>query len=587
MKTLASGTGATGSGKVFAVDPMVSSGNSLLSPTSTTVGNFSTSVTLQNLTGKGVLEGSFVTVIDGQSCEFDFNAYSTSNDFQFDYSNKAFQEVTAYHAGDRFRSELNSINALLPTGSETIVSNCMDEDNAYYQRYQLLDGSIYGEVCLGNSQESFGAHYADDSTVVIHELQHGTTGKAYSSTEDLNQLFYDEAGSLNEAISDFMAMTFLEPQTTGFDTRIFSRWALGSFFGADSYNRGGHKCPEYDATFPTCSGYALGAAGFDAATNRASYAYPDGLSWKFAKDFTGPGFLQSAFYGNPSHEQIHNNAPLMAGALYDMYDGLKAENGGNQQIAFQKSAKVVIEALKLATKPTVSNRTPVTFRSFASTVNTTAGLLGYTAGEQTAITNALTARGLLGGSTLAASWASVGTGSTEAAGVKIVDNPNTLKSWIASAFGSNMSAVVTHTTATGLNNRLNAGEVVAIWFDIKNDSTITAGGINVKAQSLDPDVTFLDGHYNYGYISSTEAQIMYSKINGSAIVTALGTGTGAYSISTENRYFKTNPYYASTYRTALWMKVSSTASPKTVTIRLTLTPSNGATTTVDFPVTIY
>lgn len=588
VKETTSGLASTAPAKVFHPDPMVESGNPVLSPTSSTVGNFARSVTLQNLTGKGVLEGSYVTVIDGQSCAYDFNAYSETGEFEFDHSNKAFQEVTAYYAGDRFRSELAAVNALLPAGSETIVSNCMDEDNAYYQRYLLNNGSIYGEVCLGNSQESHGAFYADDAGVVVHELQHGTTGSAYSATQDLNQFFYDEAGSLNEAISDFMAMTLLEPETVGgFDPRIFSRWALGSFFGADSYNRGGHKCPEYDATFPTCSGFALGAAGFDAATNRASYAYPDGLSWKFAKDFAGPGFLQGAFYGNPSHEQIHNNAPLMAGALYDVYEGIKAENGGNAQTSFRKAAKLVIESLKLATKPTVENRTPVTFRSFSSTIVSTASLLGYTSGEISAITTALTARGLVGGSTLSAGWASVGTGSTEAPGVKIIDNPNTLKSWLAQAYGSGASSVITHTTATGLNNRLNAGEVVAIWFDIKNDSTLTAGGINVRAESLDTDVTFLSGDYNLGFISSSTAQIQYSKVNGSAIVTALGTGSGAYSIATENRYFKTNPYYSSTYRTTLWMKARSGAPAKSVTVRLTLTPSNGAQTTVDFPVTIH
>ncbi len=37
-----------------------------------------------------------------------------------------------------------------------------------------------------------------------------TTVTTYSSEYDLNQFWYDEAGSLNEAISDFMSLMFTE-----------------------------------------------------------------------------------------------------------------------------------------------------------------------------------------------------------------------------------------------------------------------------------------------------------------------------------------------------------------------------------------
>ena len=114
--------------------------------------------------------------------------------------------------------------------------------------------------------------------------------------------------------------------------------------------------------------------------------------------------------------------------------------------------------------------------------------------------------------------------------MRIQDNPTILKTWLIS-MGSDAS-VVTQGIATGLNEQMDSGEVVAVWFDLKNSSHVTAGGVQLTVTSQDPDVTFLDNSFNVGYLAPNQAQILYEKINGLDIVQALG------SIPSGNSYFK-------------------------------------------------
>ncbi len=575
---------AEGVGRAFSPDPAVRSGRTDLSPNAS-LDAFAIDVPLSNLGGHGVLEGTYVDVRNGKNCNGWFGAYSPVNQFSYGHPNFRFQESMTYYFGDRYQSNVSSLGYLVAPGPIQIYAHCMDEDNAYFVRYKDSNGAVVEEVCLGDSTSTPGASLADDASVSVHELQHGATVDLYSAIQNLNRLWYDEAGSLNEAVSDFMAMTYLQPLLTpAFDGRLFARWALGTF-SSQSGVRGAHKCPAYDPSYPNCAQFPA----FSATNNTISYVYPDGLGWPYAKNFVGPGYASQAFASYPAQEEIHNAGMLFEGALWDVYDAIRTNHGGDHGSAQVLSSKLVLEVIKHLPKPTSSQASPVTFREFASQMLTYAGAVGLTAADQTSLSDVLTARGLLGGALLPANWAAVGPGNAVSPGLQILDNPTKLKSWLYKLTRSPESgSLVPQDIRTGLNSQLDPGELVAIWFDIQNTQAQTAGGLQVTVTSLDPDVTFEPG-INRGTVGTdnSQIQIRYGKVNGSAIVTSLTSANPTYTVGTGNSYFRTNPYFDNSFTTAIWMRVKSTAAhSKTVSFQVEALPSNGAASVVTFQATI-
>ncbi len=588
------GRGSLGQARVYNPDPIVDSGISSLGPHSGLLDTYASQQDLTHLTGFGVLDGIYVSVRNGTTCNQDFNAYDAQQDFNYAKTDARFQEANAYFAGDGYRASLDSQGVLLPHSSVKVVAHCMDDDNAYYARTRTQAGVVSGMVCLGDSVATLGASYADDSTVVVHELQHATTADTYSTSADLNQLWYDEAGALNEGVSDFMALIYFAPLTSdALDPRIFSRWALGTYMG-HNYERGAHKCPRYDPTFPTCDNYAAGAAGMSAAANRVSYSYPDGLGWPYANNYVGPGFLKDSWNRYTAREEIHNASAVLTGSLWDVYTALKANHGADASVAYGLVSKLAMEALKHLPKPSPSLWSPVTFRGYGSALVSSSALLGFDSTDQTSVQNALTDRGLYGGTLLGSNWAAVGPGYatsatppvTPAAGIHIIDNPTTLKSWFQDMGAeSSGSSIVTQSSAT-TNNKLNAGEVVAVWFDIQNSDAVTAGGVTVALTSQSSDITFLDYPYNIGGVSSSKTQIQYQKINGTAVVTNLTNSDATKNVPVRNSYIGSNPYYYASYSTAVFLKAAP-GSSGVKNIQAIITPTNGPSVTIAFPITVY
>jgi hypothetical protein len=584
--------GATGRAYSFPSDPMTSSGNPNLSPVSNQLDSFKTEVQLQNLGGRGLLEGSYVEVRDGLTCKGGFHAYDESQSFLYSYGDTRFQEAMVYSQGDRYRARLAGAGALLPAEPVMIVAHCMEEDNAYFIRAQDRSGAWIKEVCLGDSVSTPGASYSDDANVVIHELQHANTVDTYHPTEELNRLWYDEAGALNEAVSDFFSLAHLaETVSSPFDPKLFSRWALGVFIPGYVGVRGAHRCPQYDPSYPSCGGFdSAPSQGVSAAANRVSFAYPDGLGWPYANNYSSPGFLRSAFFSSRSQEQIHNNGTILSGALFEVFEAFRANRGGDSDSAFGAAARLVSEAIRNLPKPTSTDLAPVSFREYASQLVSAAETLGYSAADKNALNSVLTERGLIGGTTLAAGWASVGSGLTGTPGVRILDNSVKLKTWLAQMGGN--PAVVPSTLR--INNKLDPGETVAIWFDLRNLAARSAGGILLTVTVDDADVRLLDGTANIGALlpsasfpNRTQAQVVYSKVNGTEVVTALSSSNPSLNVPTGNSYFYTNPWFDASYTTAVWLKARpETPSGKVVSLSVRLRPSNGVEETLTFPVTI-
>ena len=557
-------TGTVGTGLTFDLDPMVSSKNQTLAPTSVNLGSYAASTPLEHLTGRGLLSGAYVDVVNG-TCGGQHGAFDSSNQFNFPYGDPRFPEVMGYAYGDRFRAALDDANVLLPAHPVRVIATCNVKDNAYYSQALDSANNLVDFICLGTSSRVKGANFADDGEVTMHELEHATTTHAYSTTTDLNRLSYDEAGGINEGISDFMSLIFSEPLLpAGFDPKVFSRWALGSFFSRPSF-RGAHRCPTYDPSFPNCDSFRTDTSGFSGAQNHISFAYPDGMGWPYATTDSGPGIVKNEFLNFTAQEEIHNTATIASGTLFEIYEGLKSSHAGDPVAARKLASKLMVEAMMRLPKPTDANPEPVNYRTFGAALSTATVTLGFSADDQAAIGRTLTERGLIGAPNLESGWAGVGPGSSVNAGIRYIDVQ----------------------PANGIRDeKFKPGDKGAVWFDLKNLSALTAGGISLDVTIVGSGIRFLDGNYNYGYQSDSHANIYYGKVNGSAVVAALAASDPNYSVPTDTTYFRTNPNYDVYGTTTLWVEVLPTATPGPITFHVTATPANGPPATLDFPAKI-
>ncbi len=293
--------------------------------------------------------------------------------------------------------------------------------------------------------------------------------------------------------------------------------------------------------------------------------------------------MRSAFIYDPNEmnpqEEIHNNALIAEGALWDIYDALKNKIGSGSAQAFQQVARLVVKAIQLLPKPTTAKRHPVNFRSFGAALTQASQILQFSSGDQIEIQNRLEARGMVGGVTLDPVWAEVGPGlsDTQTPGLRILDNPLILKGWL-NRMGAD-SRVVTQGGGPGMDEMAEPGEVIALWFDLRNVTATTAGGVLLSVRSVDPRVTFLNDGYNAGFIDNAHTEVEYGKVNGTQIVQSLSSKNPAYRVPTGNAYFSSNPFFDEFWRNAIWIKVGAEiAHGTTVDFELTLTPSNGSPT---------
>ncbi len=599
--TLSVVTGATGRANVFLIDPISSSGNMTLSPASVQLDSYVDSVVLSHLSGQGVLSGKYVNVVNNKQCSANFGAYDTKNLFSYSHLNWRFQEAMAYYFGDIYRSGLDQIGYLQPKEPVTLVAHCMDQDNAYFQR-DIQGGQVFEFVCLGDSTTTPGASYADDGIVAVHELEHATTMDLYSPMVDLNQFSFDEAGAINEAISDFVGLAFSDQEVSpvfSLDPRIFSRWALGTFDPNSSHLRGAHLCPAYDSHFPTCDRYPAFELPSSSNGNSTtiSYVYPDGLGWPFPNNYNSVQPALQAFETFKAQEEIHNNDLIWVGALWDIYQAMIKNHSGQKAVASALTNQLVLESIKHLPLPNlVSNHSPVTMIGLAATLVQYAGQMPQlTSSDQASIEEALKRRGLYQYAELDEStWMEVGPGVNSqlsvsvTPGVYVLDDPQKLRTWLSNQNKS--SAIVTQSLSTGLNSKLDPGEVAALWFDIQNNSSVTAGGVLVTVTSTDSDVRILDDSINGGYMTLAglnQTQVMYAKINGTDVVSWLDPLGVSNRIPLGNTYFSTDPFFNKNYRTAIWVKVDPHASHgKIVHFRVQANPSNGLTAVQSFSVTI-
>lgn len=368
--------------------------------------------------------------------------------------------------------------------------------------------------------------------------------------------------------------------------------------------RGAHRCPMYDSSYGNCSQYpSFSAPGpANGNTSTISYIYPDGLGWPYANNFSdNNNIVLSVLETFASQEEIHNADMIMLGTLWDMYAQLKVNHGGDDALSRQLMTQLVLESVRHLPLPnSTSNHSPITYVGYASNLATFSDQLsGFTESDRSSIRQVLRERGLYQNRTLDSStWMGVGSGTnnripqTSTPGVFILDDPSILKAWLRQM--SLDSKVVNDRSNSDhlrtLESHIEPGEVATIWFDIQNNSDLTAGGVLVTVTSSDPDVLLLDDSMNNGFMTSSgqdQVQVMYQKINGTAIVQGLSSSNSetdsAAKVPIGNSYFRTNPFFYRSWTTAIWIKASPLAAHgKIVHLTVQATPSNGVSATQDF-----
>ena len=522
-ETLPSGLGETAPARVFDLSPAISANDPNLLPTNPGIDALASSVQLNHLSGDGLLDGKYLGVLSGLCVQPDKSivpgAFSAKNDFTFRHDDPRFAEAMAYYYGDLYRTETANASSLQPTSQVLVIANChfaSGKDNAYYSRNANDDGTFTDYVCLGYSSRLASQHatFADDGEVVIHELQHAQTTYSYSPTYGLNQLNYDEAGTMNEGISDAIAlMNSVDRIKPPFDPKRFAAWSLGTFFGTSGDgSRGAHRCPTYDPTYPTCSGFKTGAAGFSADARTISFSYPDGLGWPYAGFYSGTNALSRAFTESLSFQEIHQASIIVSGAIYEVFESVVASRGDTVS-ARNFVTKVLSRALLLLEKPSATDPSPTTMPALFTQIVAAAQHLGASDAELAAIKQIGRERGLYDVAMLGANWASY------------------LTSRFTEVNGS-----------TTFDHKLTIGDLGYISFNIQNADALTAGGVTVDFVITDTDpliqvITTVKDEAMPGVISDHEAVAMYQKINGTGIVAALTSADTAKNVPTSNNYF--------------------------------------------------
>ena len=149
--------------------------------------------------------------------------------------------------------------------------------------------------------------------------------------------------------------------------------------------------------------------------------------------------------------------------------------------------------------------------------------------------------------------------------------------------------IPTEVLSLSLVGDLPAGEwcfvCTILWFDVQNNSELTAGGVELTVHSDNPEVaTFLSEQYNFGYVAQDELQIQYSKINGTGIVSRLRSDLPTFHVPTGPSYFLTNPFFDGRPTTAVWVRLTKGLKSGTKgNFKVTVNPGNGVGATMDFP----
>jgi zinc metalloprotease ZmpB len=190
---------ATGSGTVFKVNPVQSSGNQALTDAkdadAAVFGPEYATVQLTDLDGSGFLRGTWANVVS----ETGNPAFSATNTFTYRRDDDRFEQVMAYYWVTQaqryirslgFGSTMPAVNA----ESQDVRINQLGFDNSFFTDQKDL-------MRFGKG----GVDDAEDAEVIVHEYGHAVHAAQVPGFGSSL-----EAGSIGEAFGDYLAVTVSE-----------------------------------------------------------------------------------------------------------------------------------------------------------------------------------------------------------------------------------------------------------------------------------------------------------------------------------------------------------------------------------------
>ena len=263
-----SGT-ATGSGSVFKVNPVQSSGDQRLTDAKDSDAAVPATeyakVQLRNLDGSGYLRGRWVTVRSNTGAA----AYSTSNTFDYLRHDDRFEQVMGYFWVNQAQEYLQSLGfgSTLPAVNAHSQDLRIDQygiDNSYQTDKQDF-------IRLGKG----GVDDAEDAEVIVHEYGHAVHASqvpGFGTSLD--------AGSIGEGWGDYLAVT------VGLDAAQQYGWPV----------KAEEACPmDWDATSYTGAPHCIRRFDTDlTVATRGGEVHYDGqiwgqALWEIRKGYQGMG----------------------------------------------------------------------------------------------------------------------------------------------------------------------------------------------------------------------------------------------------------------------------------------------------------
>lgn len=288
---------ATGSGRVFSPNPVVTLQNNALrdqnNSASAVPSTAYVNVTLDRLDGTGFLRGSYAYAHAKRNAD---TASSSTLSFIYDRSNLRFEQVMAYYHVDRTQAYIQTLGFTnVNNRQQELITNGTTADNSFYSPSTK-------KITLGTG----GVDDAEDADVIIHEYGHAIQDNQVPGFGSSAQ-----GGAMGEGFGDYLAFTMSAAGQTGSYLACIAEWDATS----------------YSSTTPPCLRRVDGNKVYP--TNYVNEVHADGEIWSRAlyniwnahgKTVADRLVLQSHFYLTSS-ANFTNGANAIIAADRALYNG--------------------------------------------------------------------------------------------------------------------------------------------------------------------------------------------------------------------------------------------------------------------------
>jgi hypothetical protein len=206
--------GATGSGRVFNPNPVVSLQDQSLTDRNDT--NYAAlqpayrTVPLAHLDGSGFLVGDYANIALAKNRA----AFSSSLSFMFTRTADQFEQVMAYYDVTRAQTYIQSLGFInVNNESQDLITDKYSGDNSFYIPSQ-------DTISLGSG----GVDDAEDADVTWHEYGHAIQDSQVPGFGKGH-----DAGSIGEGFGDYWAVTMSQPLDGGYQVPCVADWDSVSY----------------------------------------------------------------------------------------------------------------------------------------------------------------------------------------------------------------------------------------------------------------------------------------------------------------------------------------------------------------------